>query len=237
MAHVMFGSKLPSYSTFPEGIQTGFEVLQGANEYFELLEADSVAAPIFFYPYVFIMIFVVLNMTVAIIMDGYLAMQEQRKADQLSELEDLVKIQPLTQMYRGLIRHLEPCAAFLPAAWKARLSGMNKEMVIELFSDYVDGVELESDMTCVKFDTLRDMLRDREITEEMLVNVFDRYNAWATPKQRHDQMVAELVEAHDEEQEWHDLVEALTKTMDDVKTQQEKMETKLQLLIHHFDNV
>ena len=44
-----------------------------------LLKADKVAAPIFYYPFTFMMIFIVLNMTIAIIMDGYTEAQEIRK--------------------------------------------------------------------------------------------------------------------------------------------------------------
>ena len=44
-----------------------------------LLQADKVAAPIFYYPFTFMMIFIVLNMTIAIIMDGYTEAQEIRK--------------------------------------------------------------------------------------------------------------------------------------------------------------
>lgn len=65
------------------------------------------------------------------------------------------------QMYRGFIRQLAPCAAFLPQAWASRLNGMDKDMVLELFWDYVDGTELAWDMTCVEFDKVRDLLRDR----------------------------------------------------------------------------
>ncbi len=42
----------------------------GAGDYEALTEADPIAAPVFYYPFVFIMIFVVFNMTIAIIMDG-----------------------------------------------------------------------------------------------------------------------------------------------------------------------
>ena len=45
-------------------------------EYVEYdIQADPVAAPLFFFPFVFVMLFVTLNITIAIIMDGYTAMQ------------------------------------------------------------------------------------------------------------------------------------------------------------------
>ena len=49
---------------------------ESRTEYVEYdIQADPVAAPLFFFPFVFVMLFVTLNITISIIMDGYTAMQ------------------------------------------------------------------------------------------------------------------------------------------------------------------
>ena len=42
-------------------------------------QADAIAAPLFYFPFVSVMIFVVLNITIAIIMDGYERMRDNRE--------------------------------------------------------------------------------------------------------------------------------------------------------------
>ena len=60
----------------------------GAGDIARLMEADSIGAPIFYYPFTFVMVFVVLNMTIAIIIDGYLDAQNEKK-EKLKWREDL----------------------------------------------------------------------------------------------------------------------------------------------------
>lgn len=70
MAHSMFGTSMTSFSTLGACFVTMFEVLTGSSSenYFSLAEADPIAAPIFFFPFVFIMLFVTLNVAIAITM-------------------------------------------------------------------------------------------------------------------------------------------------------------------------
>ena len=70
MGHSMFGTSMTSFSTLGSCFVTMFEILTGSSSenYFTLAEADPIAAPIFFFPFVFIMFFVTLNVAIAIIM-------------------------------------------------------------------------------------------------------------------------------------------------------------------------
>jgi len=63
------------FSTFDAGFISTVQVMLGAFSYNDIAEVDNIAAPVFYYPFVFIMIFVVFNMTIAIIMDGYAVSQ------------------------------------------------------------------------------------------------------------------------------------------------------------------
>jgi hypothetical protein len=49
---------------------TVFELLMGNGDYFYLAETSPGAAAVFFFPFICIMFFVTLNVTIAVIMDG-----------------------------------------------------------------------------------------------------------------------------------------------------------------------
>ena len=63
-----FRRKLKSHS-FQKHIPTQ------TGDVYGLMEADKLAAPIFYYSFTFVMVFVVFNMTIAIIIDGYMEAQ------------------------------------------------------------------------------------------------------------------------------------------------------------------
>jgi len=79
MAVFMFGAKLPEFNNIAIGFITTARFMLGSGDILALMEADKIAAPIFYYPFTFIMVFVVLNMTIAIIMDGYMDIQMEKK--------------------------------------------------------------------------------------------------------------------------------------------------------------
>ncbi|KAJ1470988.1 hypothetical protein T484DRAFT_1845756 [Baffinella frigidus] len=79
MAHSMFGTSLRNFSNITDAAVSTIEFLMGNGDFFALSEADPIAAPIFYFPFVFVMIFVVLNITIAIIMDGYERMRDNRE--------------------------------------------------------------------------------------------------------------------------------------------------------------
>ncbi len=79
MFMITFGSKVFNYKTFSESVYTLLLALLGDADLSELREANWYAGPIFFFLYVCIQVFVVLNMVIAIISDAY------------SEAEELLK--------------------------------------------------------------------------------------------------------------------------------------------------
>lgn len=90
------------------------QVLLGSGKYSDLAQVDNIAAPVFYYPFIFIMVFVVFNMTIAIIMDGYALSQDERKSMKSSYLKELNQIKFFHQVFWGLIRQLRIVRCFLP---------------------------------------------------------------------------------------------------------------------------
>ena len=60
----------------------------GNADFFGIMEADPVGAVLWFFPFVFMQIFVFGNMVIAIILDGYMGMKAQHNSH-LSRLECL----------------------------------------------------------------------------------------------------------------------------------------------------
>jgi len=104
MAHALFGNTMKEFADLGSCFVSVFEFLMGSGDYFELAEVDPVAAPIFFFPFVFIMLFVTLNITIAIIMDGYTAMQEHRKAAKEGFFAEMTALPFADQVFRGFLR-------------------------------------------------------------------------------------------------------------------------------------
>ena len=79
MFMVTFGTKVFNYKTFSETSYTLILALLGDADLSELREANWYAGPIFFFLYVCIQVFVVLNMVIAIISDAYAEAEELLK--------------------------------------------------------------------------------------------------------------------------------------------------------------
>jgi hypothetical protein len=78
MAIFMFGAKLQQFSNLYVGFVTTGLYMLGSGSVYTLFEADQIAAALWYYPFLFVMVFVVLNMTIAIIIDGYMYAHEER---------------------------------------------------------------------------------------------------------------------------------------------------------------
>jgi len=74
--------KVKEFQNIGIGFITTAQYMLGGGDIYKLMDADAIGAPIFYYPFTFIMVFVVLNMTIAIIMDGYTEAQAERKVAQ-----------------------------------------------------------------------------------------------------------------------------------------------------------
>ena len=62
------------------------------------MEADPVGAVLWFFPFVFMQIFVFGNMVIAIILDGYMGMKAQHNSKADSWLKDIIDLDPATQV-------------------------------------------------------------------------------------------------------------------------------------------
>ena len=184
MSHLMFGSKLAMFSSFGSALSGIFSVLIGDINYFALMDADSVAAPIFFYPLLFVMIFVVLNLVIAIIIDAHVAMTAEKDVALRSWMKDVVDLPLTTQLWDGFLHYLQPIRFLLPHALSARYDRVSKEDIIDAFN-VLEGIELPShdesrvNLERISLIDLRLLLRDRNITEQRLASIFEHYGAWA----------------------------------------------------------
>ncbi|CEL92129.1 unnamed protein product [Vitrella brassicaformis CCMP3155] len=66
-AHISFGHQLEAFSTFFSTMRRCVEIILGDLDFFELQEADSLMAPIFFFSYCLLFYYVALNIFLAII--------------------------------------------------------------------------------------------------------------------------------------------------------------------------
>jgi len=71
-----------------------------------LEEGSEVGAMVYYLPFTLIMLFVVLNVTIAIILEGYNQAQESRERDEKGLLADLCNYHIITQAYRGALRRM-----------------------------------------------------------------------------------------------------------------------------------
>eukprot|EP00960_Hanusia_phi_P027817 747043-Hanusia_phi.AAC.5 len=200
MSHMMFGSKLAMFSSFGSALSGIFSVLIGDINYFELMDSDSVAAPIFFYPLLFVMIFVVLNLVIAIIIDAHVAMTAEKDVALRSWMKDVVDLPLTTQLWDGFLHYLQPVRFLLPQSLSARYDRVSKENIIDAFN-VLDGIELsrledsQVNLERISLNDLRLLLRDRNITEQRLASIFEHYRAWADEEEPVD--VEKLAETND----------------------------------------
>ncbi|KAF3852527.1 hypothetical protein F7725_005882, partial [Dissostichus mawsoni] len=92
LAYLVFGTQVNDFSTFQASIFTQFRIILRDFEFSEIEESNPVLGPIYFTTFVFFIVFILMNMFLAIINDTY----SEVKADmsqQRSEMEmtDLIK--------------------------------------------------------------------------------------------------------------------------------------------------
>ncbi|KAL1789532.1 polycystin-2 [Sigmodon hispidus] len=92
LAYLVFGTQVDDFSTFQECIFTQFRIILGDINFAEIEEANRVLGPLYFTTFVFFMVFILLNMFLAIINDTYSEVKSdlaQQKAEM--ELSDLIR--------------------------------------------------------------------------------------------------------------------------------------------------
>jgi hypothetical protein len=130
--------KVKEFQNIGIGFITTAQYMLGGGDVYKLMDADVVGAPIFYYPFTFIMVFVVLNMTIAIIMDGYTEAQTERKEarkfredltytwvgsrhpDRKGWMEDIHDKSIYHQMQQGTIRWIGILFAWALPMWVRR---------------------------------------------------------------------------------------------------------------------
>mmetsp|Transcript_36365 Transcript_36365/g.89472 ORF Transcript_36365/g.89472 Transcript_36365/m.89472 type:complete len:720 (-) Transcript_36365:305-2464(-) len=191
MTHVYFGTQLNLFSSLDDCFVNVLEFLFSRGNFFLLAQQDLAAAFLFYIPFVFIMIFVVSNITIAIILEGYNAMQQSRALLLKSNIKDVVELSFITQLSNGILRSLHMFRCCMPSRWRVietsngalldRFSIPSKSEVLELLEDQADYQN-----PVILFETLVGNLKEKQVTEERLQGIFDRYDAWVDPEEAAD---------------------------------------------------
>mmetsp|Transcript_26615 Transcript_26615/g.67627 ORF Transcript_26615/g.67627 Transcript_26615/m.67627 type:complete len:727 (-) Transcript_26615:116-2296(-) len=186
MTHIYFGQYLSQFSSLDDNFQNVFEFLFSQADFFILAEADFVAAYVFFIPFTFIMVFVVSNITIAIILDGYTAMQARMEQLMMSNIKVVVELSFLTQVWHGFVRSLQPIKRVVPKSWSVletpngavldRFTVPSRREVLEILTDQAD-----YDNPVTVFSILKENLKDKNVDDDRLLSIFDRYDAWVDP--------------------------------------------------------
>ena len=173
MAHLLFGHLMPEFSQLDQSLLSLFDIFLGGGDYFALEDVDNIGAPLFYYPFLFVMVFVVFNVTIAIIMDGYVVMQETRAAARRGDFAAVIDLSVWAQAARGAMRAW-PLHRCLPARWRRitpaggglpqdRFEGPQKREVLRILKDFI----AESGR-CLPLDELKAKLAGRNVTEQVL---------------------------------------------------------------------
>uniref|UniRef100_A0A6U2DTK8 Uncharacterized protein n=3 Tax=Hemiselmis andersenii TaxID=464988 RepID=A0A6U2DTK8_HEMAN len=230
MTHIYFGSTTNKFATPEAAFINTFEYLNGQADFFSLNEMDVVGAPIFYYTFIFIMIFVVLNITIAIIMDGYTLMQERKEKMASGYLKEVADLSAITQAKHGMLRMLAPCKGMMPAKWRVikclngaildRFAAPTKDEVLELLEPIMDPQH-----HVVSFETVKRKLRDMQTTPERLESIFDRFDAWEEPA--YDLKVSA-------DTRLDDAMKKVKQQIYSVLADQKRVESKIDMLLSHF---
>ncbi|XP_039217129.1 polycystin-2 isoform X2 [Crotalus tigris] len=150
LAYLVFGTQVNDFSTFQDSVFTQFRILLGDFDFTEVEEANRILGPVYFTSFVFFMLFILLNMFLAIINDTYSEVKTdmiQQKSEM--ELSDLIK------------------------------KGYTKAMVkLKLKKTPVDDIS-ESLRQCggkLNFDELRQNLKGKGRTDAEIEAIFTKYD-------------------------------------------------------------
>uniref|UniRef100_A0A670Z240 Polycystin-2 n=2 Tax=Pseudonaja textilis TaxID=8673 RepID=A0A670Z240_PSETE len=150
LAYLVFGTQVNDFSTFQDSVFTQFRILLGDFDFTEVEEANRILGPVYFTSFVFFMLFILLNMFLAIINDTYSEVKTdmiQQKSEM--ELSDLIK------------------------------KGYTKAMVkLKLKKTPVDDIS-ESLRHCggkLNFDELRQNLKGKGRTDAEIEAIFTKYD-------------------------------------------------------------
>eukprot|EP00287_Rhodomonas_sp_CCMP768_P017480 CAMPEP_0202808768 /NCGR_PEP_ID=MMETSP1389-20130828/1247_1 /ASSEMBLY_ACC=CAM_ASM_000865 /TAXON_ID=302021 /ORGANISM="Rhodomonas sp., Strain CCMP768" /LENGTH=205 /DNA_ID=CAMNT_0049479189 /DNA_START=10 /DNA_END=627 /DNA_ORIENTATION=- len=183
------------------------------------------------------MIFVVLQITIAIIMDGYQTMIEFRQQSKASLLGDLIEFSFFQQLRRGLVSRLPFLSRFFAAA-RTQRQVPSKAFVIDLFdrAPQDDYVEFNDLLELLLVDLEAESERrghEKRHAPFLLEKIVDHYKAWVPhelvkEKKRHMRIHDQGVKAETEmslaTQELRDMVAKMA-------AEKLKMQTSLDILL------
>lgn len=84
MAYIVFGADLEDFRNVGQSFIKLFTMLLGSIDYYELEPVAPEVAPIFFFGYLVLFYFIILNMFLAIVMATYGFIQEKKGLDTLA---------------------------------------------------------------------------------------------------------------------------------------------------------
>mmetsp|Transcript_30393 Transcript_30393/g.49080 ORF Transcript_30393/g.49080 Transcript_30393/m.49080 type:complete len:787 (+) Transcript_30393:179-2539(+) len=166
---MLFGEQLLPFADPVTAIDSVMGFTVGFSDPAMLFETNIVSALIFYVPFVFIMLFFVLPLTIAIIMDGYGEMQHMYEQAARSNLQEVVQLQVYQQVHRGLVRSLQFFVKNKEQHPQLRFPAI--EDVLTLFAGY-------RDTPIMPYSELRKKLRDKNIPEDLLVALIEKFNAF-----------------------------------------------------------
>ena len=91
MGYFVFGTQIPAFSNLNLALMKLFLMMLGSIDYYELELISPAVAPIFFFTYMILFFFIILNMFLAIVMATHGQIQEAKGPDTIAAAE-LVKI-------------------------------------------------------------------------------------------------------------------------------------------------
>ena len=176
---MLFGSKLSIFADPIRALDTTVGFVMGFSDTQLLFDTDAPAALIFYVPFVFVMIFFILPLTIAIIMDGYTDMQNSALYHETSSLSGLVNISVFTQAAHGLQRQMQLLVK--DKRNHPRLRFPDLEHLLSLF----DADEFR-DTPVMTYAEVQNKVAQRNIPEGLLIDLLDKYDAFQhDPQWRH----------------------------------------------------
>lgn len=186
MGTILFGTHIAEFSDWLDAVDMIMGYTVGYADPLDLFDVDPISSIFFYYPFTFLMAFFVLPLTVAVIMDGYGEMQAMYEAARNTNLKDVIDLSYPDQLHRGIIRSVQ---FFIPNHHThSRLKLPSKTEVLRLFADL-------NKYDVISFAELRKMFRDKFISEELLVQVIKKYDAFQPDPEWHHLVDDQVLEA------------------------------------------
>jgi TRAP-type mannitol/chloroaromatic compound transport system permease small subunit len=169
VGQMLFGHQVLMFSDPLFALDSVLGFVVGTSDTGSLYETSTVSAVIFEGPFVLTMIFFILPLTIAIIMDGYSEMQASQEHDPHSRLHELVNIGVFEQAYRGVTRSMQYFVKDKPNHPQLRFPDL--PTLLQLMSEF-------DDTPVISYSDFRKRLKHRNIPEGLLIDILEKYDAF-----------------------------------------------------------